>query len=94
MIPQSEEVDRQELLPLLDEIALRCLEHDLPLITVVTTNFRDGRVDYDAVRRHWKIRYGVDPGSIAVVGLHAAELQKCFDQADRIKASLDGPGGV
>jgi len=78
-VPQSEEVDRHELLPLLDAIALRCKKRNTPLMTLLTTNFADGRVDYEAARRHWKIRYGVDPGSEAIVELHAAELRKCFE---------------
>ena len=79
MLPQSDEVNRHELMPLLDAIALHCKEANTPLLTVAVSNFSNGAVDWATVRRHWKMRYGVDPGPDGIVSLHEVELQKCFD---------------
>jgi len=59
-IPPSEEVVRQQLMPILDRVARECKERGMPLLTVMSTNYEDGRTDYEAVQRHWMIRYGTD----------------------------------
>jgi len=84
-LPPSEEGIRHELMPMLDALAEDCRRRDIPLLTLVITNYEDGRPDYDAVRRHWRIRYGVDPGELAVVALRESELERAYDYCQRHK---------
>jgi hypothetical protein len=56
--PSAQELlNRQQVLPLLDEIAYRCRLEGSPLLTLLACYWDDGTLDLATARRHWQIRY-------------------------------------
>jgi hypothetical protein len=74
LIPPSEEVMRQSVMPVLDGVARRCRDKNAPLLTLMATYFDNGKRDYDAAVRHWKMRYDED-----LTGTSREELDEIFD---------------